>query len=112
MAETRYKTIYMYKCPVCGTETKSAASMCAHIINTFYRFEAHWNWMADRGIKLPDVVGTYKPLMEVVESECKLTKYREKEITVKVLKPEKDKVVVIKGHKPKKDKVLVVKRHK
>ncbi|MCJ7425533.1 MAG: hypothetical protein MUO17_00030 [Dehalococcoidales bacterium] len=96
MAATIYKTTYIYECPVCGKETKSAAGMCTHIINTSVRFEAHWKWMAERGIKPTDIVGTYKPLIEVVKRKFKRNKCEEKVITINGRKPEKDKVVVVK----------------
>jgi hypothetical protein len=99
MATIRYITRFMYKCPVCGKETASAAGMCKHIINTSTSFEAHWNWMAAHGINVIDTVGNHKPLIKLVEKGCNKYKIEER-------------VLTIEGHKPKKDKVLVVKRHK
>jgi transcription elongation factor Elf1 len=86
------KTVEEYECPVCGKVTNSAASMCAHIINTSNRFEAHWEWMAAHDISLIDTVGTYKPLMDVVKKKVKHNKHEVEEhiLTIKGQKPEEE----------------------
>jgi hypothetical protein len=101
VAKVRNKTVYKYECPVCRKETGSAASMCTHIINTSNHFEAHWKWMETHDIRLIDIVGTYKPLMDVVKKKVKRNKHEIEE-----------HILTVKGHKSEMKKVVVVKKSK
>jgi hypothetical protein len=110
-------TKYIYECPVCGKETDSAVGMCKHMTSSTSSIAEHRMWMAEHGIKATYIVGTcivgtYKPLLEVVEKRCNKYEVEEHKLTVKRLKPQKDKVAFVKGHKPVKNKVVVVKRYK
>ena len=56
--------------------------MCTHMIYTHLRFQEHQAWIESYGINFGELCGlkgsqlgrgNYKPLMEVVEKECKIT---------------------------------------
>ena len=72
-----------YKCPVplCGMKTSTAAAMCRHIIYTHLRYEKHQEWIKSHGISYIQMCAlkdgelhlNFKPLIEVIERECKTT---------------------------------------
>jgi hypothetical protein len=68
------ETIMSYKCPVCGKNTATNIGMRGHILNARSLFKEHWQWMKSHGINPHEKVATgdYKPLMELVEKECKI----------------------------------------
>jgi hypothetical protein len=63
-----------YKCQVCGKTTATNLGMRGHLVNPNSRFQEHWQWLKSHGISPTRqiAVGNYKPLMELVEKECKI----------------------------------------
>jgi hypothetical protein len=62
-----------YKCKVCGMTTATNLGMRGHVVSSRFRFQEHWQWLKSHGINPTKKVaqGNYKPLMELVEKECK-----------------------------------------
>ena len=69
------------KCRVYGRRTTNAVDMYKHMINSYFRFEEHTEWVGSHGISYTEMLGlkdgkigkgSYKALTEVVGKECKI----------------------------------------
>jgi hypothetical protein len=103
MAKAQSSNRDFYKCPypTCGKLTDSAIGICRHMTSSQSYVAEHGRWMETHGIRLIDIVGTYKPLMDVVKKKVKRNKHEIEE-----------HILTVKGHKSEMKKVVVVKRSK